>query len=276
MKLDDIRKEIIAFLVILAVLSVIFNTLIITGGGQMDQNIPSALGLMFSPALAALLTQFIFNRNLRGFGWMRGKSRYQILAYAVPMVYVPISYCLILLLGLGKLNTEIASKVTIADILQSATLGVLVNCIIVLGEEIGWRGFLLPKLARIMSFTKASMIVGTVWILCHIPILIFADYNTGSTPVWYALICFSVLAMGVNVAINWLRLKSGSVWTAVIFHAVHNQFVQDLDPLIIDNGLTRYFTSEFGVMLVLAGVITGWMFWRKRDELPAVDSASGS
>ena len=110
--MDNIRKEIITFLVILAVLSVIFNTLIITGGGQMDQNIPYALGLMFSPAFAALLTQFIYNRNLRGFGWKWGKTRYQILAYAVPTMYVLISYSLILLLGLGKLNTEIASEFT--------------------------------------------------------------------------------------------------------------------------------------------------------------------
>jgi len=271
-----IRKEIITFLVILTLPSVIFNTLIITQGGQMDQNIPSALGLMFSPALAALLTQFMYSKNLRGFGWMWGKTRYQILAYAVPMVYVLMSYILILSLGLGKLNTEIASEVTIVDILLSATMGVFVNCIIVIGEEIGWRGFLLPKLAKSISFTKASMIVGTIWILCHIPILLFADYNTSSTPVWYGLVCFSVAAMGVNIAINWLRLKSGSVWTAVIFHAVHNQFVQDLDPLIIDTGLTQYFTLEYGVMLALAGVIVGWVFWRRRNELLAVDSVTES
>lgn len=268
--MGNTRKEIIAFLVILAVLSVIFNTLIITNGGQMDENIPYALGLMFSPAFAALLTQYIYNRNLRGLGWKWGKSRYQILAYAVPMLYVLISYSLILLLGLGKLNTEIASELTVVDILLAVTLGVLVNCILVLGEEIGWRGFLLPKLARIMSFTKASILVGVIWILAHIPIILFADYYTSSTPVWYGLLCFSVAAMGVNIAINWLRLKSGSVWTAVIFHAVHNQFVQELDPLIIDTGFTQYFTQEFGVMLALAGVIVGWGFWRRRNELLAV------
>lgn len=274
--MDNIRKEIVTFLVILVVLSVIFNTFIIIGGGQMDQNIPYALGLMFSPAFAALLTQFIYNRNLRGFGWKWGKTRYQILAYTIPMVYVLISYSLILLLGLGKLNTEIASELTIVDLLLSATLGVLVNCVIVVGEEIGWRGFLLPKLTRIMNFTKASIIVGVIWILVHVPLIVFADYYTSSTPVWHGLICFSVAAMGVNMAINWLRLKSGSVWTAVIFHAVHNQFVQDLDPLIIDTGLTQYFTSEFGVMLALAGVIVGWVFWHRRNELPSVSSVAGS
>jgi len=127
-----------------------------------------------------------------------------------------------------------------------------------------------------MNFTKASIIVGVIWILVHVPLIVFADYYTSSTPVWHGLICFSVAAMGVNMAINWLRLKSGSVWTAVIFHAVHNQFVQDLDPLIIDTGLTQYFTSEFGVMLALAGVIVGWVFWHRRNELPSVSSVAGS
>jgi membrane protease YdiL (CAAX protease family) len=82
--------------------------------------------------------------------------------------------------------------------------------------------------------------------------------------------------MGVNIAINWLRLKSGSVWTAVIFHAVHNQVVQDINPLIIDTGITQYFTLEFGVMLALAGVIVGWVFWRRRDELLTVGSVTES
>jgi len=275
--LNNIRKEIITFLVILAVLSVVFNTLIITSGGPIDQNPLSALGLMFSPALAALLTQFIYNTNLRGFGWKWGKTRYQILAYAIPMMYVFISYGLILWLELGKLNTEIASEFTIIDFLLSATLGVLVNCFIVAGEEIGWRGFLLPKLARIMSFTKASFIVGVIWILSHVSLIIFVeDFYPSSTPVWYGLICFSVAAMGVNMAVNWLRLKSGSLWTAVIFHAVHNQLVQDLDPLIIDTGLTAYFRLEFGLMLALAGLIIGWVFWRKRNELIVVSSMAAS
>lgn len=276
--MDNIRKEIITFLVILAVLSVGFNTLIIASGATIDQNIPSALGLMFSPAIAALLNQFIYYRNLRGFGWKWGKSRYQILAYVVPMIYVLISYGLILMLGLGRLNTEIANKVTIVYFLQSATLGILINCVIVAGEEIGWRGFLLPKLAKIMSFTKASIIVGGIWILGHVPLIIFVkDFYPYSTPVWYGLLCFSIAAMGVNIAINWLRLNSGSVWTAIIFHAVHNQFVQDLDPLIINTGLTRYFASmEYGLMLALAGVIVGWLFWRRRNELPAVDSVTES
>lgn len=275
--MKDIRKEIITFLIILTVLSVIFNSLIIAGGGQMDQNIPYIIGLMFSPAFAALLTNFIYNRNLRGFGWKWGLTRYQILAYAVPLMYVLISYSLVLLFGLGKLNTEAAGKFGIVDILQSATLNVFVNCLIVLGEEIGWRGFLLPKLVKIMRFTKASIIVGVIWIVCHIPILLFADYYTSSTPVWYGLICFSVAAMGANMAINWLRLKSGSLWTAVIFHAVHNQFIQDLDPLIIDTGLTQYFSSsEFGVILALACAIVGWMFWHRRSELPAAGGITES
>ncbi len=268
------RKEIITFLIILTVLSVIFNTLIVTGGGQMDQNIPYAVGLMFSPAFAGLLTHFIYNKTLRGFGWKWGKTRYQLLAYAVPMLYVLLSYSLILLLGLGKLNSELASEFTIVGIIQSATLNVLINCVIVAGEEIGWRGFLLPKLAKIMGFTKASIIVGVIWILSHCPILLFADYYTSSTPVWYGLLCFCVSAMGVNMAMNWLRLKSGSLWTVVIFHAVHNQFIQDLDPLIVDTGFTQYFaSSEFGLMLALVCAVVGWVFWRRRNELPAMGSS---
>ncbi|MBN2257510.1 MAG: CPBP family intramembrane metalloprotease [Anaerolineaceae bacterium] len=265
--MNNIRKEVITFLIIFTVQGVVFTTLIVTNGGPIDQNPLAALGFMFSPAFAALLTNFIYHKNLRGFGWKWGKTRYQIWAYVVPMIYALISYGLILLLGLGKLNTETASGLSVVDVLQSVTLGVVVNCVIVLGEEIGWRGFLLPKLTKIMSFTKASIIVGVVWILFHVPPILFVkDFYPYSTPVWYGLFCFSVAAMGVNFAINWLRLKSGSIWTAVIFHAVHNQIVLDLDSLVIDTGITQYFTLEYGMMLALAGAIVDTVLNVKRQN----------
>ncbi|WP_457831901.1 CPBP family glutamic-type intramembrane protease, partial [Staphylococcus aureus] len=49
-----------------------------------------------------------------------------------------------------------------------------------LGEEIGWRGFLVPELYKKIGYTKTSLLTGAIWSVWHYPILIFADYNKGT------------------------------------------------------------------------------------------------
>jgi hypothetical protein len=59
------------------------------------------------------------------------------------------------------------------------------------------------------------------------------------------------------------------MWTAVILHASHNLFIQEIfDPLTVDRGMTRYVTTEFGAGLALAYTIAAWYVWRRRGELP--------
>jgi membrane protease YdiL (CAAX protease family) len=66
-----------------------------------------------------------------------------------------------------------------------------------LTRAVGWRGFLVPELSRAMSFTQLSIVSGIVWATWHYPILLFADYNSG-TPAWYGLTCFTVMIVGTS------------------------------------------------------------------------------
>jgi hypothetical protein len=87
------------------------------------------------------------------------------------------------------------------------------------------------------------------------------------------MIIFTWVVFAASVPFIWLRLKSGSVWTAVLAHASHNLFLQAIfDPLTVDHGMTRYVTTEFGVGMALAYTAAAWYFWRRRDELPQAGS----
>ncbi len=69
---------------------------------------------------------------------------------------------------------------------------------------------------------------------------------------WYSLICFTLLVIGLSSAFAWLRLKSGSFWPAAMLHASHNLFIQNiLDPLTANTGLTPWIIGEFGLGLVI-------------------------
>ena len=107
------------------------------------------------------------------------------------------------------------------------------------------------------------------------PLIIFADYN-GGTPTWYSIACFAVMVVGISFPLAWLRLRSGSVWPAAIFHASHNLFIQGFfDTVTVDTGVTKYLLSEFGAVLALAAAITGVIFWRM-DRRHPVCAPAGS
>jgi membrane protease YdiL (CAAX protease family) len=206
---------------------------------------------------------------VRGEGWTLGAPRWAALAYVLPLVYAGVAYGLVWATGQGAVDLG-RMRVGVAFFLFAGTLQSLVSAT---GEELGWRGFLVPALAQRFSFARVAVISGAIWAAWHMPLIIFADYN-GGTPAWYSVLCFAVMVVALGFPFAWLRLRSGSVWPAAILHASHNLFVQAFfDRVTVDTGPTRWLTSEFGAALALAVVATAWLFWRARDAVaPRVSS----
>lgn len=122
-----------------------------------------------------------------------------------------------------------------------------------LGEEIGWRGFLVPELSKWVGFRKASLLSGAIWGAWHLPGILSGDYGSSGTPLAFQIICFAAMVLFTGVIFAWLRTKSGSLWLVVIMHAEHNNIIQAFfDRITFDTGYTRYFTGEFGIALVIS------------------------
>ena len=265
---ENARRRIYLFLVLTFALSAVFWVLAGRGASVPQELI--TLGLMWCPGIAALVTMLAFRRNVRGLGWQRGPVRYLLLSYALPVVYAGVVYGLTWLLGWGALTTERVpeGQPWPVSALTNATVLFLAGGLLpALGEEIGWRGLLVPQLARLTSFTKTALISGAIWAVWHYPMILFAGYH-GDTPRWYALLCFTVMAVAMSFAFAWLRLRSGSLWTAVILHAAHNVFIQTIfDPLTRDTGFTAYITTEFGIGLAVAAVVVAVLCWSRRGDV---------
>jgi membrane protease YdiL (CAAX protease family) len=152
-----------------------------------------------------------------------------------------------------------------------ATLGVIGSMANALGEEIGWRGFLLPRLTSQFGFTFGCFINGLIWAVWHYPGLLWSDYNAGTNPK-YALACFTCMVTAMAFVMGWLRLKSGSLWPCAMLHASHNLFIQAVfDEMTAPAGRALYYTTEFGCGLVLTiGAVAVWL-WTRRSELPTHD-----
>ena len=265
---QDAKKRIITYLVLVFALSAIFYVLIIRAGSLSAGGGFYVLGLMWMPALAALITTFIYQRNFRGLGWGLGKPRYLVIAYLLPVIYGMVTYGLIWITGLGAFDSTAAGDRLPNFLLSYATLGVLMSLLSATGEEIGWRGLLVPELAKLTSFTKTALISGVIWVLWHAPLILLADYDSGA-PKWFALLCFAALAIGASFPFAWLRLASGSLWPAALLHASHNLFIQGVfDVLTANTGNTVYFSGEFGLGLAIAGLVIAVIFVKlSRNQL---------
>jgi uncharacterized protein len=275
-------QKIIVFIVLTFAFSAIFWALMISAGSYQAQNGVYLLGLMWCPGLSALITQLVFERSLRNMGWRPGKARYQWLGYLLPVFYGLVVYAIVWLTGLGGFSLEQFAKTGAAVagiqvgspflfaavyLLILIVAGTISGLVTALGEEIGWRGMLVPQLAQVTTFTGTAIISGGIWVAWHTPILLFAGYNAGA-PQGYALVCFTVMVLGLSFVFAWLRLKSGSIWPAVLLHASHNLFIKNIFTAFTTNtGVTNYVIDEFGIAMALAAVALAFIYWRKRTEL---------
>lgn len=205
-----VKKAIITFILLTFALSSIFYFSIISAGSLQAGNGIFTLLLMWCPAAAAIITSLIFYGSIRDFGWKTGKVKYLVLGYIIPVFYCIIAYGIFWLTGLGTFNGPIPDILPVFIII--GTFGSVISA---LGEEIGWRGFLAPQLAKITTFTKVAVISGIVWAVWHFPLIMFSNYNS-ATPLWYALPLFLTSVLGISFMLTWLRLKSGSIWPAVL------------------------------------------------------------
>lgn len=109
--------------------------------------------------------------------------------------------------------------VMVALQLASMPFGALFNALLAFGEEVGWRGWLLPSL-RPLGTWPALIVSGVVWGLWHSPVILLG-YNFGRTD--WSGVAFMVLGCTAwGVLFGWFRLRSGSVWPAVFGHGALN------------------------------------------------------
>lgn len=279
---NRVKLSIIVYVLLTFAFSTIFYRLIIHTGSLGAHGGLFVLALMWCPGAAGLLTRLFFQGNLRGHGWGWGKTKYQFASYWIPLAYAAVVYVPLWIFGFSDFHRPAVatfaqrllhhapgtSSSVVTYFLFIATVGMAGSCISALGEEFGWRGFLVPQLAKVMPFGGVALTSGVIWSLWHYPLILLANYH-GAGPTWYSLMCFTVMVIGISFLFAWMRLKSGSVWTGMFLHASHNIFIQSFfDPLTRPSLATKYLTTEFGAGLAIMAIIIAVIFYEKRGELP--------
>lgn len=85
-------------------------------------------------------------------------------------------------------------------------------------EEAGWRCILQPELEKRFNFTVATIFVGVIWWLWHLPLFFIKGVSQYGT----SFIAFGINVMGLSFALAVIRKNANSVWLCILFHCIIN------------------------------------------------------
>jgi membrane protease YdiL (CAAX protease family) len=214
-------------------------------GGHQSPVIGLAFATMLVPAVAAGIVGAVTNERVR-IDWNRFPLRY----FPVALLLMPVVMQTIILgqlMAAGPLPWQewltpgpdglfhappsrgwgaLTTQGLVFRIVTNAIVGVVIVSVLALFEEIGWRGWLQPRLADRFGHRLAIVVSAVIWAVWHVPFgLSGIHYIEGMRPIDVALgVPFGVIASGL--IIGWLWARTESIWLVSIAHGAFNNWGQ--------------------------------------------------
>ncbi len=253
-KLTDTSKAAI-FSVLVMVLAVGAALLI-----RMQGHVPGP-GLwavwMFTPTMATLIMLLVVTREgyskegWRSLGLHRLGLNVLWIAFGVTLLITVAATAIVWATPLASfVIPEGGIVATVIDFLFKVVMFTLT---FTLGEEIGWRGYLLPKLLS-LGRTPALLLVGLIWAPWHLVLFFLTPFfPMGNVLIFVPLFVGTIVA--ASFFFGYLRLYTGSVWPASIGHSVHNAAWDTLGALTATSSpvlVNEYLAGDNGILILVA------------------------
>lgn len=225
-------------------------------GGTPTAPGPGVLVWATAPLVAALVMKFLLRDpvSLGARPAFRGNGRW----YGLSLLYYPAAIGLVLAVGTALGATALADFSAGGFVAALVPLAVA-YLLFALFEEVGWRGYLAPKVAEINDGLLGHALVGLIWAAWHFPYMQELWGHTSAEPV--VLLPLFVLGTVVSAVVyGEIRKRTGSVWPAVLMHWVGNSLA---NTLLVGGFVSflpgREWLGSFGVegalMIAIAGVV---------------------
>jgi len=239
---------------------------------------------MFTPTLSVLIMMLVVTRE--GYskaGWatlgLHGAGlRWWLLALIGPLVVIGMVYGLVW-------STGVAHAVVPDGLFTPAALALMLgsglglSCALAIGEEIGFRGYLLPRLMN-LGTTRALLLSGLLHGIWHFPLFLLTPVYPilGNWLIVGPIILLTLTAAGVFY--GYLRLSSKSVWPATLAHGAINWFFALFAGLTVTASplALSYLAGETGALTLAATALSAGLILyrlRQRRGALAVRVASG-
>jgi len=248
--------------------------------------------MMLAPSVAALVAVFFIWRPKRPAsalgvtfpGGFKNQGVYLGLGLLLPPIATFAALAVASLSGAGDISTNALAATLPAhggpagDVplpivvitLALTPINAIIGAVAALGEEIGWRGRLLPAL-RPLGTWPALVLSGTIWGLWHTPIILLGYHF--DQPNILGVINMVILSVLLGAVLGWLRMRSGAVWAPALAHGGFNAWQTAISTTLIVHAATGSSTPLLGwsgwvVLAVILAIIaaTRQLRWANPDE----------
>src|SRR5215211_2967168 len=235
----------------------------------------------FTPTVAALIMLLVVTRE----GYSReGWKSLGLHRLGLNVWWIAFGVTLLITVAASAIvwATPLASFVVPeGGILNSVVINFLIQFLLLvftfsLGEEIGMRGYLQPRLMS-LGRTRALLVVGLVWATWHMPLYYFMAkvFPVGNVLLFLPLFYATIVA--ASFFFGYLRIYTGSIWPATIAHAVHNAAWESLAAFTVTSSpvlVNFYLVGDYGILIVI-GVAIGaiWVGYYLRSGMNQAQEA---
>ena len=196
----------------------------------------------FSPAIASIITRAVTKEGFRDMKLhlhLTGNIRYYLLAFGLPLICLSAMFLLPVIVS-G--HADWLEGFTFGNVLSNAFLLIsfsAVQSIGLLGEELGWRGYMNQKMEPLLGTVGTCLVGGIVWGLWHFPMDILGYLDGNSTFSEELVSTFGRLAMLTcfGAFLMWLTKKTNSVFPAVIAHFMYNESQGAVMSLLVQGNI---------------------------------------
>ncbi len=179
-------------------------------------------------------------------------------AIAGPLLIHVIGIGVLVATGLTALLAPTLPAVPLLAVLD-LLIGFLISTVLALGEEVGWRGYMQPRLLS-LGPVYAMLLVGFLHGLWHMPILLTTDlYHSTGNP-WLVAPLFLITLTLAGVFYGFLRQWTASVWPVAVAHAAANtawnlatRVSETKSPMVLE-----YVGGESGVIVIVGLLLINW------------------
>jgi hypothetical protein len=207
---------------------------------------------IFSPSISALIVSWIIGgksevKHLLA-GFTRWKIGFRWYFWAAFLFLGPLVIAFIYM-ALGHPFPGLQPGVTITKMLGIILFTLFSGPV---AEEMGWRGFALPRLMKKFNALVSSLILGVIWTCWHIPFF----FSTGATQMSIPFPIYLVLVVTVTVYLNWLYINTrGSYIITILGHFSYNMTGFLTGVLVLMPAMLFYMTAGPLLGLVVVGIV---------------------
>jgi membrane protease YdiL (CAAX protease family) len=259
------RRGLALYFAILIPVTALLEGIMIKRGAMLGQLV---LLLMFMQTLASVIARLTLREGFGDVSFRVGGRRGvqgMLLALIQPVLVGLIAYGIAWSVGLAEFAPPALGLLFLAEL----SVQFVAQLIGGVGEEIGWRGYMLTRLID-AGVPYPVMVSGLIWGGWHLPLLFSGLYYAGPN-VYLSALLFMVAVTALAWFYAQLRLTTGSIWPAIILHGAGNAILHNVFDAATRGDQALLWIGESGILVTLAVIAVSALLirvWHSSDGSP--------